>query len=294
MGASPRSSPHPRATAAAGRHLWIEHHSCVPRRQCLAKPKPCRGESCGCRCSGVGHPEAGLYVILTIGCNGENGSIHSMDFARDFWSLYAPRYKDETHVIFEAAQRTSLVHPKPVDGARLESTGRAVPPHPRPSARVTDFAGLIYGFRRGPNVWHQSSRSQWGDLGQLRALAHHGYESKTGIESTIASVQSGPNGPALLNTEFWPGDTEGQGYNSMYESHLNGWMQFQWLGAEDAELDLFRAKITQAGTIWTPDAPEAMWPAKGAAVFPNENEEFGLYQRGAERFVRSVPPISPS
>ena len=114
-------------------------------------------------------------------------------------------------------------------------------------------------------------------------------KAKAGIESTIASVQSGPNGPALLNTEFWPGDTEGQGYNSMYESHLNGWMQFQWLGAENAELNLFRAKITQAGTIWTPDAPEATWPAKGAAAFPNENEEFGLYQRGAERFVRISP-----
>ena len=61
------------------------------------------------------------------------------------------------------------------------------------------------------------------------------------------------------------------------------------LGAEDAELDLFRAKITQAGTLWTPDAPEAMWPAKGAAASPNENEEFGLYQRGAERFVRISP-----
>ncbi len=43
--------------------------------------------------------EAGLYLIITIGNNAENGSIHSMDFATNFWNFYGPRYKDETHVI---------------------------------------------------------------------------------------------------------------------------------------------------------------------------------------------------
>ena len=46
--------------------------------------------------------EAGLYLIITIGCNGENGAIHSMDFIQDFWRFYGPRYKDRTHVIYEA------------------------------------------------------------------------------------------------------------------------------------------------------------------------------------------------
>ncbi|MCP4742131.1 MAG: glycoside hydrolase family 5 protein, partial [Actinomycetales bacterium] len=46
--------------------------------------------------------KAGLYLIITIGCNGENGAIHSMDFIQDFWKFYGPRYKDRTHVIYEA------------------------------------------------------------------------------------------------------------------------------------------------------------------------------------------------
>lgn len=232
--------------------------------------------------------EAGLYVILTIGCNGENGSIHSMDFARDFWSLYAPRYKDETHVIFEAHNEPALYTPSQWT---VQDWNRQVELYHHIRDRAPDsliLLGSFMGFAGDPTFGInllEANGVTWDNC----ALAHHGYESKAGIESTIESVQSGPNGPALLNTEFWPGDTEGQGYNSMYESHLNGWMQFQWLGAQDAELDLFRAKITQAGTIWTPDAPEATWPAKGAAEFPNENEEFGLYQRGAERFVRISP-----
>ena len=84
-------------------------------------------------------------------------------------------------------------------------------------------------------------------------------------------------------------DTEGQGYNSMYESHLNRWMQFQWLGAEDAELDLFRAKITKQAQFGRPMPRKPRGLQKVPQRFPNENEEFGLYQRGAERFVRISP-----
>ena len=48
------------------------------------------------RCS-----NAGLYVIFTIGCADSNGSFKSGE-ANDFWNFYAPRYKDRTHVIYEA------------------------------------------------------------------------------------------------------------------------------------------------------------------------------------------------
>jgi len=46
--------------------------------------------------------KAGLYLIITIGCNGENGAIHNLKFILDFWNFYGPRYKDETHVLYEA------------------------------------------------------------------------------------------------------------------------------------------------------------------------------------------------
>jgi hypothetical protein len=46
----------------------------------------------------------------------------------------------------------------------------------------------------------------------------------------------------------------------MYESHFNGWMQFQWLGASNADLLDFKSKITAAGTVWTPDLATCNWP----------------------------------
>ncbi|MHC5183828.1 MAG: cellulase family glycosylhydrolase, partial [Planctomycetota bacterium] len=44
---------------------------------------------------------AGLYLIITIGCNGENGNM-DLSWSQDFWEFYGPRYKDDTHVIYEA------------------------------------------------------------------------------------------------------------------------------------------------------------------------------------------------
>ena len=41
-----------------------------------------------------------LYVVLTIGCGGDNGSFNQ-NFVTGFWDFYAPRYKDRTHVVYE-------------------------------------------------------------------------------------------------------------------------------------------------------------------------------------------------
>lgn len=44
--------------------------------------------------------ELGLYLVITIG-NGANNGDYNRDYIIDFWEFYAPRYADETHVIFE-------------------------------------------------------------------------------------------------------------------------------------------------------------------------------------------------
>lgn len=231
--------------------------------------------------------DAGLYLIITIGCNGENGTIHSRGFARDFWALYAPRYRDQTHVIYEAHNEPVAYTPNQWtmqdwhDQVDLYETIRPLAPD------TLVLLCTFMGFAGDPTFGARYLAAEgvsWDNAG----FAHHGYESKDGIENAIAIMQSSVEFPPLLSTEFWPGDTEGQGYNGMYESRLNGWMQFQWLGADDDDLDLFRSKITAAGTIWTPDDETARWPALGSPSIPADGAVVGLYQRGAERFVGVV------
>jgi len=247
--------------------------------------------------------DAGLYLIITIGCNGKNGQMN-LAWSTNFWNFYGPRYKDQTHVIYEA-------HNEPASNSlwtwsandwnnqiALYNTIRSVAPDT--FILLCSFMGFagdnninsVYDPRNRANYLAANGVS-WANAG----MAYHGYESDAGIETAISLIQSSTNYPALLCTEFWPGDTynttkpppNGR-YNSMFESHFNGWMQFQWLGANDNDLsgtDGFKEKINNAGTVWTPDVPTCNWPAKGApTTIPAHNSSVGIYDRGVSRFVR--------
>ena len=62
----------------------------------------------------------GLYLIITIANSWANGS-NSLSFATNFWNFYAPRYANETHVLFE-------VHNEPVAWGPPYSATGANPP----------------------------------------------------------------------------------------------------------------------------------------------------------------------
>lgn len=145
------------------------------------------------------------------------------------------------------------------------------------------FMGFAGDPRYGANYLKARGVS-WANAG----FAHHGYESQAGIEHAISLMKVSTAYPALLCTEFWPGDTVGQGYNSMYESHFNGWMQFQWLGAKSSDLLDFKSKITGAGTVWTPDDPSCQWPTLGALNLPLDGARVGLFSRGAGKFLSAI------
>ena len=237
---------------------------------------------------------AGLYLIITIGCNGENGTIN-LSWSQDFWDFYGPRYKDETHVIYEAHNEpasNSLWNWTTTDWNNqiaLYNTIRAAAPDT--FILLCSFMGFV-GDNNINSVYDPRNRANylaangvdWSNAG----IAHHGYESKVGIETAISLMKTSTSYPALLCTEFWPGDTEGQEYNNMYESHFNGWMQFMWLGADDAKLTEFKTKINTAGTVWTPDVATCDWPTKGSPSIPTNGASVGIYDRGAEGFVRAA------
>lgn len=44
---------------------------------------------------------ADLYLIFTIGCNGENGQMNNVTHAVKIWEIYAPEFANDTHVIYE-------------------------------------------------------------------------------------------------------------------------------------------------------------------------------------------------
>lgn len=232
--------------------------------------------------------EAGLYLIITIGNNGENGTIHDLNWSTDFWEFYGPRYKDATHVLYEAHNEPALYTPNQWsisdwnNQLTLYDTIRTAAPET--FTLLGSFMGFAGDPRFGAN-YLSAGGVDWSNAG----FAHHGYESLAGIENAISLMQSSTSYPALLATEFWPGDTVGQGYNSMYESRFNGWMQFQWLGANDEDLHDFKSKINAAGTVWTPDMATANWPAQGTLDIPPSGSIVGIFSRDNQMFLSADP-----
>jgi hypothetical protein len=147
--------------------------------------------------------------------------------------------------------------------------------------------GFVGDARYGAD-YLASEGVSWSNAG----FAYHGYESLVGIESAISLMETSTSYPALLCTEFYPGDTDAQGYNSAFESHFNGWTQFQWLGADNADLLDFKFRITAAGTVWTPDSAACNWPAKGTLNIPPNGSTVGIFSRGQGMYVSADPANS--
>ena len=230
--------------------------------------------------------EAKMYLIITIGNNGENGQIHSMEKSLAFWNLYGAKYKDETHVIYEA-------HNEPVAGpngnwtsadwdkqAQMYQTIRNVAPDTM--VLLGSFMSFFGGKQAidGANDLAAQFPGIWDNAG----FAFHAYWALAEVENTILAFETSTDYPALLCTEFFPGDTKND-FNEVFESHHIGWTQFEWLAANDLELDRFKGYLDIAGTVWRPDSPDAVWPAKGSPVVPFD-QAVGLYSRADEAFLR--------
>ena len=229
--------------------------------------------------------EAKMYLIITIGNNGENGAIHSMDKVLAFWDLYGAKYKDETHVIYEA-------HNEPVAGINASWTDEDWEKQAQMYQKIREVApdtmvllGSFMSFFGGSQAIKGADglAEEFPGIWDNAGFAFHAYWNLPQVESTIEAFKVSDNYPALLCTEFWPGDTK-NGFNDAFESHQIGWTQFEWLGANDLELDRFKGYLDIYGTAWRPDNSSTLWPASG---FPNIpiDQKIGLYSRTDKAFL---------
>ena len=186
-----------------------------------------------------------MYLIITMGNNGENGAIHSMEKTLDFWNLYAAKYADETHVIFEA-------HNEPVTGINgnwtSEDWARQADMYQTIRSAAPDsmvFTRLVYVIFGGSQAISgaEGLAEQFPGIWENAGFAFHAYWDIAQVESTIDAFETSTKYPALLCTEFYPGDTK-KGFKKFFESHHIGWTQFEWLAANDLELDRFKAIST--------------------------------------------------
>jgi hypothetical protein len=197
----------------------------------------------------------GLYLVITI------GGVVDYNFAHDFWSFYAPRYKDKTHVIYE-------IYNEPQNDI---STGRSQPSSPATLQLERDMYTLIrslapsspillfsYGFfADGPSVVQDvqalGSTVNWSNA----AIAFHGYSPLSVTQNTLTYVKNA--GYSCIQTEFYDPTNVAQDVpqTAYYEDSRTSWLSFLPLDLLDDTR--FKNPLDQGWIVWVADY--GTWPA---------------------------------
>lgn|GEM_PF-633789 len=242
--------------------------------------------------------ELGLYLVITIG-NGANNGNYNLKYAEDFWSIYAKRYADESHVLFE-------IHNEPVAWGPPYSSPYATPTGAvgmqisvykiirkyAPDTPVLLFSYAVPSGKSGANDAMKDIRifnkAVFGDENAVwtnEAVAFHGYSGWKLASEFVASMVS--EGYPCFMTEFaggsWGSGKGGLDAEMAYQlEHLGiSWLTFQYIpptGVSDnvALPEHFSAIVENTGLSWKPDYGD--WPALrgiyGNDGLPRKTKEF--------------------
>lgn len=229
--------------------------------------------------------DLGLYLVITIGNGAYNGN-YNYDWVIDFWNFYAPRYADETHVLYE-------IQNEPVAWGPPYSDPGATPPGAiamevaayntirayAPDTPVLLFSYAVLGGSGGANAAltdiNAFNTAVGGDPSMIwdnAAIGFHGYAGWEGTSEAVAALIAA--GYPCFMTEF--GDSEwetGQGgFGVMQTSELErlevSWLAFCYIPpsgvSDDVTIpEIYKNRVDRAGLSWTPDY--GIWPAQRGA-----------------------------
>lgn len=222
--------------------------------------------------------DEGLYLVLTIGNGGNNGSFN-YDYVIDFWSFYAPRYANEAHVIYEVQNEPhAWSAPYPQAALTMEADAYALIRSLAPDTPILLFSFAVLGS--GPDAvsdinWVSAAASvDWSNAG----VAIHGY---AGYEATAASAEYILNaGYPVFMTEFAGSDWGDQGTVVDIEMVADlerlgiSWLTFQhippnFISSSYNDPTAFDDLIDRAGISWSPDYGN--WPLP-RGVYGNDGQ----------------------
>jgi len=244
--------------------------------------------------------ELGLYLVITIG-NGANNGNYNLKYAEDFWAIYAKRYANESHVLFE-------IHNEPVAWGPPYSSQYAIPTGAvdmeisvykiirkyAPDTPVLLFSYAVPSGKSGANDAMKDIRifnkAVFGDENAVwtnEAVAFHGYSGwKLAAEFVESMIKEGY--PCFM-TEFaggaWGSGKGGLDAEMAYQlERLNiSWLTFQYIpptGVSDnvALPEHFSNIVENTGLSWKADYSD--WPAirgiYGNDGLPRKTVEFRI------------------
>lgn len=222
--------------------------------------------------------DLGLYLVITIGNGGNNGN-HNFRWATNFWNFYAPRYANETHVLYEIHNEPLAWGPSYLTGTTPTNTlameiacYNTIRTH-APNTPVLLFTYAVLAGTGGATEAMKDIRAFNGAVfGNTNAVwtnevvGFHGYAGWQGTAEAVTSLLAS-NYPCMM-TEFggvdWGG---GGGLDVELTSELErlgvSWNTFQYIPPSGVSDDVskpehYKNLVDNAGLAWTPDF--GTWP----------------------------------
>jgi len=196
-----------------------------------------------------------LYVVLTIGSGGGNGTFNG-SFVTAFWDYYAPRYKDKTHVIYEICNEPQAWS-APYNQNTLTMEKNAFN---QIRALAPDTHIMLMSYSQPVN-WTQAANECEG-LGiswTNASVAFHTYGIDGKEASTLTSFFGALKGKGIAYACTEPNLTLKAVTTKFFESV--GVSETQFINVHDVATNpsAFTSWITSNNICWTPDF--GTWPS---------------------------------
>jgi endoglucanase len=214
----------------------------------------------------------GLYLIITIGGGGVN-----LTFDTAFWSFYAPRYANETHVIYEIQNEVDSGAPSSASVIQLETNCYNIIEASAPNTPVLFFSYVA--FNSGSGVVQDINALGSGINWSNAAVAFHGYGPGPNTMNNCLKYVLGAGYPCF-QTEFyrWPWGTgnfalgsdasmyQDETETGMFERELISWLTFITIN-NFTNNSRFESPLNNAGIVWIPDY--GAWPSGDRGTYGN-------------------------
>jgi len=217
----------------------------------------------------------GLYLIITIGNGAYNGNYNAA-YITNFWKFYAPRYANETHVLFEIQNEPvawgppySSANATPPGAINMEVAAYQVIRQYAPNTPVLLFSYAVFGGTGGASAAltdiHAFNTAVFGNANQVwtnEAVAFHGYNGWQGTSTAASSLIS--SGYPCVMTEYlggpWGTSVGGLDAELMWELERLGisWITFEYIPPTGVAVDVTQPQcysniVVNAGLGWSPD-----------------------------------------
>jgi hypothetical protein len=204
--------------------------------------------------------ENDLYVVLTIGCGGANGSFNQ-SFVTKFWDFYGPRYKDRTHVVYEVMNEPQAWS-APYNSGTLTMEKNA---YAQIRALAPDTHIMMMSYSQPNNASQAASECEkLGISWENASVAFHTYGIDGKEDSALTSFYNALKGKGIAYSCTEPNLTLKVITTKLFER--DGVSQTHFISVKDivSNSSSYSSWITSNNICWTPDF--GTWPSCSGSV----------------------------